>query len=323
MSNLEIGNPELSIVVPVFNSQLSLRTLLARLSQVRNEIGMTMEVILVNDGSRDGSWSVVCELMRDYAEVIGVDLMRNFGQHNALLCGIMMAKGKIIVTVDDDLQHPVEEIPKLLAALTPEVDVVYGSPLEEQHGLWRDLASLITKTALSSAMGAKTACQVSAFRVFRTSLRHAFTHYRGPHVSIDVLLTWATERFVSVKVRHDLRQFGKSNYTFSKLLVHALNMVTGFSTIPLRLASIMGFAFTMFGVLILCYVLGCYLWQGGGVAGFPFLASIVAIFSGAQLFALGVIGEYLARMYFRSMDRPLYVVKSIMSTDTAGGAMLK
>jgi len=235
--------------------------------------------------------------------------MRNYGQHNALLAGIREAQYPVIITMDDDLQNPPEEIPLLLAKLHEGYDVVYGTPAREQHGLSRDLASRVTKLALQSAMGAETARKVSAFRVFRTRVREAFANYQGPFVSIDVLLTWGTTRFAAVSVRHDPRRIGKSNYTFRKLVTHALNMMTGFSVLPLQLASLMGFGFALFGLLMLVYVLGRYLIQGGSVPGFPFLASTIAIFSGVQLLALGIIGEYLARMHFRMMERPTYVIR--------------
>jgi undecaprenyl-phosphate 4-deoxy-4-formamido-L-arabinose transferase len=137
----------------------------------------------------------------------------------------------------------------------------------------------------------------------------AFANYQSPFVSIDVLLTWGTTRFAAVPVRHDPRRIGKSNYTFRKLVTHALNMMTGFSVLPLQLASLMGFGFALFGLLMLVYVLGRYLIQGGSVPGFPFLASAIAIFSGAQLLVLGIIGEYLARMHFRMMEKPTYVIR--------------
>jgi undecaprenyl-phosphate 4-deoxy-4-formamido-L-arabinose transferase len=235
--------------------------------------------------------------------------MRNYGQHNALLCGIRAARFDTIVTIDDDLQNPPEEIVRLLDKLDEGYDVVYGTPAVETHGLWRDLASRVTKIALQSTMGAETARKVSAFRAFRTVVREAFSSYRSPFVSIDVLLTWGTSRFASVVVQHDLRRVGQSNYTLRKLVTHALNMMTGFSVLPLQLASLAGFSFTLFGVGVLIYVVGRYLLQGTSVQGFPFLASVVAIFSGAQLFALGMIGEYLARMHFRMMERPPYAVR--------------
>jgi undecaprenyl-phosphate 4-deoxy-4-formamido-L-arabinose transferase len=239
-----------------------------------------------------------------------MNLMRNYGQHNALLCGIRAAQYATSVTIDDDLQHPPEEIPKLLARLSPDIDVVYGTPEAEQHGLWRNFASEVTKLAFKATMGVQVARDVGAFRAFRTQVRDAFASFHSPFLSIDVLLSWGTNRFAAVRVRHDPRHLGASNYTFRKLMAHAINMMTGFSTWPLRLASLIGFAFTLLGFAVLAYVLGRTLIEGSSVPGFPFLASVIAIFSGAQLFSLGIIGEYLARVYARTMERPAYVVRA-------------
>jgi len=211
--------------------------------------------------------------------------------------------------MDDDLQNPPEEILKLIAKLSEGHDVVYGTPKKERHGFLRDLASKLTKLVLQSTMGAATAKNVSAFRAFNTKLRNSFGMYHGPFVSIDVLLTWGTSRFSFIPVRHESRELGKSNYTLKKLIIHALNMATGFSTLPLRFASLIGFILTLFGVGILAYVVGRYFLFGGSVPGFPFLASVISIFSGAQLFALGIIGEYLARMHFRIMNKPAYSIR--------------
>ena len=303
----------ISVVVPVYNSERSLPDLAARLKPVLDNAATQWELILVNDASRDASWDAIRSLAAADPRIHGIDLMRNYGQHNALLCGIRAAKGTVIVTLDDDLQHPPEEIPALLAKLNEGFDVVYGTAQQQQHGLLRDLASMLTKVALQHVMGAETARNVTAFRVFRTSVREAFADYRGADVAMDVLLTWGTSRFSAVRVRHDPRREGVSNYTVGKLITVAINLSTGFTTLPLRVASIVGFAFTLFGIAVLCYVIGRYFIDHGSVPGFPFLASLTAIFSGAQLFALGIVGEYLARIHFRTMDRPAYAIRS--STD--------
>jgi glycosyltransferase involved in cell wall biosynthesis len=304
----------LSVVVPVYRSEAILPELVRRLEGTLPAIASSYELVLVNDSSPDGSWNVICELARRYPWIHAINLMRNYGQHNALLCGIRAARYGVIVTMDDDLQHPPEEIPKLLEVLEQGFDVVYGRPAQEQHGLLRDLASLTTKLALQNMMGAEIARQVSAFRVFRAEVANAFRHYEGSFVSIDVLLTWGTNRFAASPVRHEPRAQGASGYTFRKLFIHAMNMMTGFSTMPLQIASLVGFAFTLFGFGVLCYVLVRYFLQGTPVPGFPFLASIIAVFSGAQLFALGIMGEYLARMHFRSMQKPPYVVRGDLSS---------
>lgn len=305
----ESGPGGLSIVVPTYNCEAGLEMLVERLEAILPGISPEYELILVDDGSRDGTWSRVLETARKRPWVRGIGLLRNYGQHNALLCGIRAVRYELTVTMDDDLQHPPEEIPKLLAKLSEGWDLVYGTPETHQHGLWRNMASRITKWALQSAVGTASAGKVSAFRAFRTKVRDAFQHYNGPFVSVDVLLSWGTSRVASQTVRHDSRRHGLSNYTFRMLVSHAIDMMTGFSAWPLRVASFVGFAATLFGIGVLLYVIIRYVQAGGSVPGFPFLASIIAIFGGAQLFALGIIGEYLARMHFRAMERPTYAVR--------------
>ncbi len=298
----------LTAVVPVFRSRDTLHLLHERLTAALERLGRPFEILLVEDGGYDGSWDEIVRLAALDPRIVGLRMGRNYGQHNALLAGIRAARHPIIVTLDDDLQNPPEEIHKLLARLDEGFDVVYGRPSREQHGFLRDMASQVTKIALQQTMGASTARHVSAFRVFRTRLRDAFATYRSPFLSIDVLLTWGSSRFSHVEVQHDSRKHGESGYTLRKLIAHAFNMVTGFSTAPLQVASWVGFIFTLFGLGILAYVVLNYFLHGASVPGFAFLASIVAIFSGAQLFALGIIGEYLSRMHFRTMDKPTYLV---------------
>ncbi len=306
----------ISVVVPVYNSESSLQVLVERLRDTLQTLSDKYEILLVNDGSGDNSWDVVEVLAMSFEFVKGIDLMRNYGQHNALLAGIRAAQYDTIVTIDDDLQHPPEEIPKLLAALTNDYDVVYGTPESRQHGLWRNVASHITRVGLRSVMQVDVVRKVSAFRVIRTYLRDAFADYHGPYVSIDVLLTWGTSRFTAVTVEHRTRECGTSNYTFRKLLAHAMDMMTGFSTFPLRMASALGFFMALFGFGVIVYVLTRYFIAGGSVPGFPFLASIITIFSGVQLFALGLFGEYLARMHFRIMNKPSYSIRQIKQSGT-------
>ena len=307
MSNT--SQTSVSVIIPVYNSADGLPELLALLNDTLSKCVDTYEMVLVNDGSKDNSWFVLSGLKDRYKCLRSINLMRNYGQHNALLCGIRAAKNSIIVTMDDDFQNPVSEIPKLLNKLAEGFDVVYGTPRKEQHGFFRDAASKVTKLALQNAMGSEVARSVSAFRAFRTDLRRAFANYDGPFVCIDVLLTWATANFAAIPVNHEARMQGVSNYTFKKLVIHALNMMTGFSTLPLQISTLNGFICVGLGAVLLAYVLGRYLISGGVVPGFAFLASVVIIFSGAQLLALGVIGEYISRIYSRTMSRPAYVVK--------------
>lgn len=302
-----------SVVVPVYNSQFTLDTLVNRLLAVLPGIAEEYEIILVNDGSRDESWKVISELSNKYPAVRGINMMRNYGQHNALLCGTRSARYKYVITMDDDLQHPPEELPKFVAKLEEGYDVVYGSPRKMPHSFLRNLSSRITKKVLALVMGIKTVREISAFRAFRTDLRRAFETYQSPGVILDVLLSWATTSFASIVVEENPREVGRSNYNFTKLVSQTFLILTGYSTVPLRLASWLGFATTIFGFLVLVYVLLLYFLQGS-IPGFPFLASIISLFGGIQLFALGIIGEYLARVFDRSMDRPSYVIGEMVGT---------
>jgi undecaprenyl-phosphate 4-deoxy-4-formamido-L-arabinose transferase len=161
------------------------------------------------------------------------------------------------------------------------------------------------KWILAKVIGLQAVRNVSAFRVFRTNLRDAFVNFQSPSLILDVLLSWGTTRFTSVPV--NILQAGGTNYTFRMLVRSAMLILVGFSTLPLRFASWIGFVMTIFGLIVFGYVLYVY-FSLGSLPGFPFLASIIALFSGAQLFALGIFGEYLARMFDRSMDRPTYVI---------------
>lgn len=296
---------QLSIVVPVYKGEMFLEPLVAQLSKALSTFTDTYEIILVNDGSPDNSWQIIQVLASQYQCVKGIRMMRNYGQHNATLCGVRAARYDIVVTMDQDLQHPPEEIPLLLAKLEEGYDVVYGAPKKLPQGFWRNLMTAGIKWILAKVIGLSAVRNVSAFRAFRTRLRDAFASFQSPSLILDVLLSWGTTRFTSVEV--NIGQAQRTNYSFRMLVRAALLILTGYSTLPLRFASWVGFGMTLFGLGVFIYVLIIY-FTAGSLPGFPFLASIIALFSGAQLFGLGIFGEYLARMFDRSMDKPSYVI---------------
>jgi len=307
----------ISVVIPVYNGAKTIEPLAQRLAAILPSLAEAYEVILVEDSSPDNSWEVVERLARTYPWVRGIGLMRNFGQHNALLCGVHAARYEVIVTMDDDLQHPPEEIHHLLDKLAEGYDVVYGVPRKPPHAWWRILGSVLTKWAIGLVVGNKVLQNLQAFRAFRTHLRRAFKDYQGPEVMLDAMLSWGTTRFASADVDESPRTVGVSNYNMRKLIRLAVLILTNFSTAPLRLASVIGFFFTLIGLVGLAYVLIVYSSEGS-VPGFPFLASAIIIFSGAQLFALGIIGEYLARLFERSSGRKPYTI--LRTTEGQGGA---
>jgi len=303
----------ISVVISVYNSAGVLKTLVEAIKSELCQLHTEFEVILVNDGSIDASWNVILMLSEIYPWLSGINLMRNYGQNNALLCGIRAVQYEITVTMDDDLQHPPTAIKCLVTKLLSEgLEVVYGRPLKEEPGLFRDSASVLTKLAIKHALGVKTAPDVCSFRAYRTKLRRAFDKFHSPYINIDVLLSWGASKFGVVHVEHNPRTFKTSNYTLQKLITHAVNLLTGFSTLPLQVASFYGILLTGFGVILLAYVVIKYLVYPINVPGFPFLASIIIIFSGAQLLALGIIGEYVGRIYARTMDRPPYIVDELI-----------
>ena len=298
-----------SVVVPVYNSAPILPKLVSRLKEVLDPLSAEYELVLVNDCSADESWSGIVALAEADETVRGLDLSRNYGQHAATLAGIRAARGDVVVTIDDDLQNPPEEIPRLLDKLDEGYDVVYGVAVTGDRGVVRNVFTWMAKRALRIAIGPEVPTNVSGYRAFRTSLRNAFQDFRSPYVSVDVLLSWGARRFISLPVRHEPRREGRSGYTYGALATHALNVLTGFTTRPLRVVSMIGLAAVLFGAGVLTYVIGYYIVNQGDVPGFPFLASIITIFAGVQLLSLGTIGEYIARMHMRMMGRPPYTVR--------------
>ncbi len=286
-------------MVPVYKGAATLPELTDRIVATM-EHSVRWELIFVVDGSPDDSWETISALVDKRPEVVGLNLFRNFGQHNALLAGIREASYDVVVTMDDDLQHRPETIPTLLDALTDEVDLVYGTSDQEEHGVWRNASSRFAKFLMGASIGGRMARDSGAFRAFRTALREGFDRVDDPYVSIDVLLSWVTTRYTTCLTPMDQRTVGTSAYTFRKLLRHTLNMVTGYSIKPLRLVTWMGFILALFGVGTLLYVLARYFTNDIEVPGFAFsrrsfrfspalsssdLASSASI-SGASTFAL-------------------------------------
>jgi undecaprenyl-phosphate 4-deoxy-4-formamido-L-arabinose transferase len=294
--------------VPCYRSRDSLGTLVNQLAEVLTAEGGAFEIVLVVDGSPDDTATLAEQLTigRPYLRVLL--LSRNYGQHNALLAGIRAARYDVIVTMDDDLQHLPSEVPRLLRELdSPDVDLVYGVADVEEHGVLRSFGSRSVKTALAAA-GVPNARDVSAFRAFRTRLRDAFATVQDPSANVDVLLAWATTSVASVRVRMERRQHGRSNYSPARLVRHSFDMITGYSDAPLRLVTYLGFTCALLGLVLLAVVIYGFVTGRTTVAGFTTVASMVALFSGAQMLSIGILGEYVGRLHFRGMGRPTYLI---------------
>jgi glycosyltransferase involved in cell wall biosynthesis len=211
------GATSISVVVPVFNGESTVGELVRRIERALRPRADRFEILLVNDGSADRSWERILECARLHPEVRGIDLARNFGQHAALLAGIRAAENELIVTLDDDLQNPPEEIPRLLEALTPDREVVYGRPLKKRHPAHRRLGRVAVTGLLGAITRSRAPAQTSGFRAFRTGLRDRFGDNPGRLVTIDGLLRWSARGFGTVAVRHEPRRSGDSNYTLRSL----------------------------------------------------------------------------------------------------------
>ena len=296
-----------SVVVPVYRSKTVLNELVERIQVVLTDVNN--EIILVDDGSFDETWEIVSVLAAGNHGVVGIRLGRNSGQHSALLAGVRAAQFQTVITIDDDLQNPPEQIPTLLQALhSSGADVVYGSPIEVAQSFFRRKSSWLLRQTMRHTLGVSDVATMSSFRAFHLGLRDAFDANVGPGVSLDALLSWATDRFASVPVTHDQRVSGRSTYSVSKLLRFALDTITGYSTVPLRAVSALGFATATAGLFLMIIFVLIPAVRGISIQGFPFLASTIILFSGIQLVTLGVFGEYLSRMHFRLMNKPSYFI---------------
>ena len=298
----------ISVVIPVYNGAATIGELAERLEKSLESICEKFEVIMVNDGSLDGSWAEIKKLCRKHKWLTGIDLMKNVGQHNALLCAIRSAQYEYVVTMDDDLQHPPEEIQKMLGRLLEGFDVVYGIDPGINHSAIRSLASRCLKLLLSRAMNEPSLGKISAFRIFRTRLRESFESFSGEAVCIDALLTWGARKSGHVPVNICRRLNGSSNYRPATLFRQALNI---FQAFPLKLMSMIGLFFVLIGVALLGFILTNYFLHGSVVPGFAFLGSIIVLFSGVQLLSLCVMGEYVSRIYASVANRPPYCINEV------------
>jgi len=302
---------DLSVVVPVYRSAATLALLLQRLSAVLTPLCPRFEVILVDDGSGDDTWAEIERLRAQYGvHLVAVQLMRNYGQHNALMCGLALARGEYVLTMDDDLQNPPEEIPKLLAHIKQHgLDLVYGCPSQRKHAAWRNVGSRLVVHFYRTVF--RNPVTPTPFRIIRHQLAQSVLFYDLNFTFLDGLLAWCTSRIGGVEVAHHPRTHGGSGYSMGKLLLMALNLYTNFSLIPLQMVSGLGFATALSGFGVGLYYLIQYFASNIEVPGFASTIIAILILGGAQLLALGVIGEYLGRLHLNVNRKPQYVIRHL------------
>ncbi|MDI6765240.1 MAG: glycosyltransferase family 2 protein [Bacteroidota bacterium] len=300
----------LSVVIPVYNSESTLSELYNRLQPILLNVKEESEIIFVDDASRDNSWKVLEELHKQDTRVKIIQLMRNFGQHNAIMCGFHYAQGEYVITMDDDLQNPPEEIPKLIRKIDEGYDLVYGEYITKHHGGIRNLGSGIIQFIYKKVF--KMHSNITAFRIIRKKLVECVIKHDRSYVFLDGLLAWNTINIGTIPVMHNARISGKSGYGFSKLLTLAMNMITNFSILPLQFATWFGFSFAIIGFILAVYFLFKKIFLGIPVEGFTALIVAVTIFSGMQLITVGLIGEYLGRIHININAKPQYEIREII-----------
>lgn len=310
---------DLSIVIPVYRSAETLSTLLQELEKVLGGLALEWEVIFVDDASPDNSWDVVCALQTRFPDRIrAIQLSRNFGQHNALMCGFRHAAGKYIVTMDDDLQNPPDEIPNLLRTLEETgADLVYGVYDYKQHNWARNLATGIAGTFYRTIFRLPFA--FTSFRIVRRELVQQTLSHHVSFVFIDGLFAWRTNRIERTTVQHRQRMRGRSGYSVGKLARLAVNLFTNFSLLPLQIASWAGCAATLTGLVLALYCALRLLFGGDAVPGHVFTIVAVLIVGGMQLVCLGILGEYAGRVHLNINGKPQYAIRTVREPSRGSG----
>jgi undecaprenyl-phosphate 4-deoxy-4-formamido-L-arabinose transferase len=301
----------LTIVIPVYNGATSIAELVAALEELTIRGGH--EIVLVNDGSPDDSLAVCRDLVaRARVPITLVDLSRNYGEHNAVMAGLRHARGGHVITMDDDLQNPPEEVERLLAfARESGHQVIYTYYDEKRHAVWRNLGSGFTNWVAGFVLDKPKGFYLSSFRCMTAFVAHEITRYDGPFPYVDGLILQVTQDIDRLLVRHLPRAVGRSNYTMRRLLRLWLSMFVNFSVMPLRLSTLTGFALSLIGTIGSIVALTEALFFDPP-AGWASLMAAVLLLSGVQLVILGIVGEYLGRVYLTANGKPQSVVKSVI-----------
>lgn len=302
---------KLSIVIPVYGSEQVLPELVSQIKEVLaglEDVRENYEIILVCDRSPDNSWQVIKSLSTDHSQVQGILLRVNAGQHNAQMAGFTQAKGEIIVTMDDDLQHSPSDIPKLLLEINKGYDVVYTRFKNRNHASWKVAGSRLNDLVAGYLLKKPKDLYLSPFRAMRAVIRDDILRYTGPFVYIDGLILSVTQNIGSVDVDHHSRYSGKSQSGFFVSVAMWMKMATSFSIVPLRLTSLLGLIFSGLGFLLAILLVVQKFTLNLMPIGWSSLIVTILIVGGVQLLALGMIGEYLGRVFLTINSRPQFIV---------------
>jgi undecaprenyl-phosphate 4-deoxy-4-formamido-L-arabinose transferase len=305
----------LSLVIPVYNEEINLGELIDRCRKTCLETGLSFEIVLVDDGSRDRSVYMIKEASRQYPEIVGVVLNRNYGQHAAVMAGLAQTRGEVVITLDADLQNPPEEIPKLLREIDKGCDVVGTIRQSRKDSLLRKIPSLIINKAIQKATGVMMHDYGCMLRAYRRTVVDAMLQCHERSTFIPILANTFAHKTAEIAVAHARRENDQSKYSFLKLINLQFDLLTTMTTFPLRLLSLLGAGLAVLGFLLSALLLTLRLiygpeWAAEGVFT---VFSILFIFIGVQLLAMGMLGEYIGRIYNDVRARPRYFIREIVS----------
>ncbi len=309
----------LSIVVPVYNEEQNISQLLRRLVGAVRAVDKPAEIVLVDDGSSDGSLAVMRAFATEMAQVVVVELARNFGQHAAVMAGFTKCQGEVVVTLDADLQNPPEEIPRLVRKLEEGYDVVGTIRKDRSDPLLRKLASRVVNVVVARATGHDLHDYGCMMRAYTRETVQAMLDCPERHTFIPALAMVVARKATEIEVDHAPRAQGESKYGLLQLLRLNANLMMGFTSIPLRVVSGTGLIIAVFGLAFSLYLIIRRLWVGPEVEGVFTLFAVLFFFVGVQITALGLVGEYVARMYEEVRGRPRFLIRSV-STQIGGRA---
>jgi undecaprenyl-phosphate 4-deoxy-4-formamido-L-arabinose transferase len=305
-----------SVIVPVYNAESTIRELHQRITVVMTGLQEPYEILFVDDGSVDSSWVTLEEIAQADTTVSIIRLNRNFGQHNAIMCGFHHVRGKWVITLDDDLQNPPEEIVKLIHEKDKGFDLVYGIYEDKKHSGMRNLGSAFVLFMFRNTF--KMDKNISSFRIIDGDIVRAVTCFDNSFIILDGLFVWHTNSISNVVVEHNERATGKTGYSLRKLIILGINLLTNFSTFPVQIASVLGFVFSIFGFILGVYFFVMKIFSKVSVPGYTSLIVAIAIFSGAQLLSIGIIGEYISRIFHNLNKKPQFYEKRLKERRNAG-----
>ena len=304
---------DISIVIPVYNSENILPKLLEEINNSLNGVIDSFEVILINDRSKDDSWEVIKKLKQKYNFLIGINLRKNAGQHNAIMAGLNYAKGDVVITMDDDLQHDPKYIIKLYNQIKSGYDVCYTKYNNRQHKKWKILGSKFNNLVASILIQKPKELYLSSFKAISKDIKNEMIQYPTPYIYLDGMILSITDNITTIEIEHKERLEGESNYTFFKLLSLWTQMATNFSILPLRIATFLGITISLFSFLLGVYYIILKFLDKTFPEGWTSLIVIVLFFGGIILTSLGIIGEYIGRTYLQLNGKKQYTIKEVIN----------